>query len=437
MTRRSAEAFRSSAAPPGPKARYIPVPPVFSTPTVLSTGKLAGGREFRRDVGERLVPITLDDTRLFPRGTLLAIPVLSHTPHAEEYWTHQDETLECGQLENHMTQTGRLATKARPEDENATIHSFGGMVAVVCSPSMKQLLEKVRKTANTDAAVLITGETGCGKELIARAIHHHSLRCTRAWVDVQCAALPDHLLESELFGYERGAFSGAATQKPGMFELANGGTLFLDEVGELNPQMQVKLLRVLDGVPYYRLGGTRKVTTDVRIVAATNANLEEAVERGVFRRDLYHRLDQARLNVPSLKSRPEDIVALSRYFLTSQFPDLQFSESALHAIRTYSWPGNVRELRNAVIKAALSADSDLIELSDLPEGIQSGVSGSGPVGRTLEQIERQAILGALSETGGRQEPAAQLLGISTRTLIRKLKLYRGHDEPESMLAVAL
>jgi len=336
-----------------------------------------------------------------------------------------------------MTQTGRLATKARPEDENATIHSFGGMVAVVCSPSMKQLLEKVRKTANTDAAVLITGETGCGKELIARAIHHHSLRCTRAWVDVQCAALPDHLLESELFGYERGAFSGAATQKPGMFELANGGTLFLDEVGELNPQMQVKLLRVLDGVPYYRLGGTRKVTTDVRIVAATNANLEEAVERGVFRRDLYHRLDQARLNVPSLKSRPEDIVALSRYFLTSQFPDLQFSESALHAIRTYSWPGNVRELRNAVIKAALSADSDLIELSDLPEGIQSGVSGSGPVGRTLEQIERQAILGALSETGGRQEPAAQLLGISTRTLIRKLKLYRGHDEPESMLAVAL
>ena len=333
-------------------------------------------------------------------------------------------------------QNEALAMNIRSVDGSSSIHSFVGMTAVVCSRQMQQLMEKVRRTAASNAAVLITGETGAGKELIARAIHQHSLRCTRPWVDVNCAALPDHLLESELFGYEKGAFSGAATQKPGMFELANGGTLFLDEIGELDLKMQVKLLRVLDGVPYYRLGGTRKVTADVRIVAATNVNLEEAIDRGLFRRDLYHRLDQAHLRVPSLKERPEDIVALSRHFLSVEFPQLHFSESALQAMCRYSWPGNVRELRNVVIKAALSTDNDGIEYFDLPEGIQSSAICAGAVGRTLEQLERQAILVALSETGGRQDSAARVLGISTRTLIRKLKIYRSQDETEPTPAMA-
>ena len=161
-----------------------------------------------------------------------------------------------------------------------------GMPAIISSPGMQHLIELVERIAQTNAAVLITGESGSGKEVIARAVHHYSLRCAKPWVDVSCAALPEHLVESELFGYERGAFSGADSPKPGLFELANHGTLFLDEVGELEPRMQVKLLRVLDGVAYYRLGGTRKVTVDVRIVAATNQDLEQMIETGQFRGDL-------------------------------------------------------------------------------------------------------------------------------------------------------
>src|SRR6266540_577938 len=177
-------------------------------------------------------------------------------------------------------------------------HSFIGMPAVVRSKSMLDLLALAERVARMNVAVLITGETGSGKELIARAVHHYSLRHSKPWVDVNCAALPEHLVESELFGYEKGAFSGADATKQGLFELANQGTLFLDEIGELDPKLQVKLLRVLDGAPYYRLGGHRKITVDVRIVAATNLNLELAVQEGRFRRDLFHRLSQFQLRVP-------------------------------------------------------------------------------------------------------------------------------------------
>ncbi len=205
------------------------------------------------------------------------------------------------------------------------------MPAIISSPGMRQLIELVERIAQTNAAVLITGESGSGKELIARAVHHYSLRCAKPWVDVSCAALPEHLVESELFGYEKGAFSGADSPKPGLFELANHGTLFLDEVGELEPRMQVKLLRVLDGVAYYRLGGTRKVTVDVRIVAATNQDLEHMVETGQFRGDLYHRLGQICLRVPPLRERPEDIVPLAEHFLKQTNPRLIFSGEALQA----------------------------------------------------------------------------------------------------------
>jgi transcriptional regulator with PAS, ATPase and Fis domain len=367
--------------------------------------------------------LTSDNRFVLSRGTTLAAQVLLHARRFSQNRNTRADRRKRHQLEGRNMQTP-LAMNRQSASENVSIHSFVGMTALVCSRSMTQLMEKVKRTANSNAAVLITGETGSGKELIARAIHHYSLQCARSWVDVNCAALPDHLLESELFGYEKGAFSGAATLKQGMFELANGGTLFLDEIGELDLKMQVKLLRVLDGVPYYRLGGTRKVTTDVRIVAATNVNLEDAVEKGLFRRDLFHRLDQARLRVPSLKERPEDIVALSRYFLSTEFPLLHFSESALQAMCSHSWTGNVRELRNVVIKAALSADNDEIDYYDLPEDIRGGGTSAASGGRTLELLEQHAILTALSETRGRQDSAAQLLGISTRTLIRKLKTYR-------------
>jgi transcriptional regulator with PAS, ATPase and Fis domain len=242
-------------------------------------------------------------------------------------------------------------------------------------------------------------------------------------VDVNCAALPDHLLESELFGHERGAFSGADSMKPGLFEVAHTGTLFLDEVGELDLKMQVKLLRVLDGTPYYRLGGTRKVASDVRIIAATNVDLREAVDKGAFRRDLYHRLDQARLEVPPLRTRVDDVEALAGFFLNKEAPHLRFTPGALQALRSHQWPGNVRELRNAVVKAALMAEGGEIDLADLPAGIAGETAGRAITGRTLDELEQQAIFEVLSETGGRQDRAAQILGISQRTLIRKLKLY--------------
>jgi DNA-binding NtrC family response regulator len=311
------------------------------------------------------------------------------------------------------------------------VKNYLGMQAIVSSPAMLQLLELVERISQTSAAVLISGESGSGKELIARAVHHYSLRCTRPWVDVSCAALPEHLVESELFGYEKGAFSGADSPKPGLFELANHGTLFLDEIGELEPRMQVKLLRVLDGVAYYRLGGVRKVTVDVRVVAATNQDLEEMVECGRFRKDLYHRLGQICLRVPPLRERAEDIVPLADHFLQQSNPRVSFSNEALAALASHSWPGNVRELRNVVTKAAVLTRGSEIQAADLVLGQAKSQMLSAPVATisasansaNLEGIEKSMILRVLSQTNGHQQRAADLLGISRRTLSRKLKLY--------------
>ncbi len=305
--------------------------------------------------------------------------------------------------------------------------SLAGITAVIRSESMRHLLATVERVARTHAAVLITGESGSGKELIARAIHHYSLRCTKPLVDFNCAALPEHLVESELFGYEKGAFSGADAAKPGLFELANTGTMFMDEIAEVDPKTQVKLLRVLDGVPYYRLGGQKKVSTDVRIVAATNQRLEEAVSAGKFRGDLYHRLNQIHIHVPSLRERPEDMVGLAEYFLRAQSERAVFSMESMQALVQYSWPGNVRELRNAVLKAAMHAKGFEIGLSDLPPeitGYQPAAVASGEaLSCRLDVLEQQTILKVLSETGGHHQRAAELLGISRRTLTRKLKSY--------------
>lgn len=301
------------------------------------------------------------------------------------------------------------------------------MPAIISSPRMLQVIELAERIAQTNAAVLITGESGSGKELVARAVHHYSLRCAKPWVDVSCAALPEHLVESELFGYERGAFSGADSPKPGLFELANHGTLFLDEVGELEPRMQVKLLRVLDGVAYFRLGGTRKVTVDVRIVAATNQDLERMVETGNFRSDLYHRLGQICLRVPPLRERSEDIVPLAEHFLKLSNLDRYFSSDALLALQRHSWPGNVRELRNVVTKAAVLAREPEIKAGDLLLGSQRVATETAPVATlpsaNLDGMEKNTILRVLAQTNGHQQRAAELLGISRRTLSRKLKLY--------------
>ena len=202
----------------------------------------------------------------------------------------------------------------------ARAQSFLGLSAIIASQPMQNLMQLVIRVAQTNATVLITGESGSGKELVARAVHHYSLPCTKPWVDLNCGALPEHLIESELFGYEKGAFSGADSMKPGLFEAASTGTLFLDEIGELDIKTQVKLLRVLDGVPYYRLGGTKKVTVDVRVVAATNVNLEDAIQCGKFRADLFHRLSPIQIRVPPLRERIEDIGPLASFFLDQHDP---------------------------------------------------------------------------------------------------------------------
>jgi transcriptional regulator with GAF, ATPase, and Fis domain len=327
---------------------------------------------------------------------------------------------------------------------------------IVASPCMQKVLYLLPRVAASTASVLISGETGTGKDLIARAVHVHSPRQGRQWVAINCAAIPEYLLESELFGYEKGAFSGAEGSKKGMFELADGGTILLDEVGELDPKLQVKLLRVLDGAPYYRLGGSRKIQVDVRVIAATNQPLERRVQTGEFRRDLYHRLSQFHLKIPPLRERPEDVLALADHFLHRHAPEKRFSQQAKDRLLAYSWPGNIRELESVVLQAAtfreemeIGADSLLLEKELTPEQVglgasrlksQAATAGAGhaiditssdstqsavrqPGTHDLSSLERQAIIDALAKAGGHQGVTALELGISRRTLSRKLKLY--------------
>jgi transcriptional regulator with PAS, ATPase and Fis domain len=319
----------------------------------------------------------------------------------------------------------------------AARHVFLGMPAVVASPAIERVLEAASRVARSSVAVLITGETGSGKEIIARAVHHFSLRCSKPFVDINCAALPDQLLESELFGHERGAFSGADSPKAGMFELAHAGSLFLDEIAELDPRMQVKLLRVLDGVPYYRLGGQKKIHVDVRIIAATNQDLERAVSTGRFRSDLFHRLAEYHIAVPPLRDRVEDIQPLAEYFLAQHSDQAVFCPAALAALRRYNWPGNIRELRNAVVSAVVSARQYEIGVEDLPLRVRGrGAAPATERGLCLEGLEREAILAALAQTEGHHQKAADLLGISRRTLSRKLRGYRREMKQESDCALA-
>jgi len=288
---------------------------------------------------------------------------------------------------------------------------------------MHHLISLAERVARSNATVLILGESGSGKEVLARAVHHFSNRAQKPWVDLNCGALPEHLIESELFGYDRGAFSGATTSKPGLFELAHQGTIFLDEIGELEMKMQVKLLRVLDGVPYYRLGGVKKVSSDVRIVAATNQELETAVAQGRFRSDLYHRLSQITLRVPPLRQRTEDIAPLAMHFLAQHDASLRFSPGALEVLVRHTWPGNIRELRNVVMRAAVLTLGGEIRAEDLPLNQHAPDMETPPPATSLEGMERKMIFDALHSTNGHQQKAAAKLGISRRTLSRKLKVY--------------
>jgi len=316
---------------------------------------------------------------------------------------------------------------------DAVFRTIDGTQFILASPVMERFMGLVDRVAGHTETALVTGETGSGKELIARTIHESSNRRNRPWVDINCAALPDNLVESELFGYEKGAFSGADSSKPGLFELADRGTLFLDEIGELQLQTQVKLLRVLDGQPFYRLGGHRKIKVDVRIVAATNQDLEAAVAAGRFRQDLFHRLGQFQLRVPPLRERPEDIVALAEHFLELKAPGKHFSSEAISALLSHTWPGNIRELRNMIAKIAMESSGAEIASAQVRAALNREPASlrqtaSMPVGN-LDSMEEQMIIKALERTGGHRAQAAEQLGISRRTLSRKLKEYNLNFAP--------
>ncbi len=286
------------------------------------------------------------------------------------------------------------------------------------SAALAAAVDLATRVAPTRSTVLLTGETGTGKELLAELIHARSTRARGPFVKVNCAALPETLLESELFGHERGAFTGADRTRIGRFEQANGGTLFLDEIGDMSPATQAKLLRVLQDQEFHRLGGARALRTDARILAATNRDLEAAMREGRFREDLYFRLNVIGIQLPPLRERPEDVVVLARHFLTGFARALGrplegFDAAALERLRAHPWPGNVRELRNVVERAALMADGPRIAQLDLDHRKAAGLALEG---LTLREAERLLVVSALRRTGFVQKRAAELLGVSRRKL---------------------
>lgn len=292
---------------------------------------------------------------------------------------------------------------------------------------MKELLRRAAKVANTDASVVLRGESGSGKEVVARALHANSARKLKPFLAVNCAALPGELLESELFGHAKGAFTGAQNARKGLFETADGGTLFLDEIAEMPLSLQAKLLRALQDGEIRRVGESEALHVDVRVVCATHQNLLQCVREKRFREDLYFRLKVFTLVVPPLRERTEDIPILASMFLEQERPDSLFSPRAMAALVKYPWPGNVRELQNAVKHGAVLAMSDTVELEDLPEELLSPAlpplpSDSGAL-LTLAEAERRHILRVLEACGGQQLDAARVLGIGRTTLWRKLKLY--------------
>ncbi|HVM59422.1 MAG TPA: sigma-54 dependent transcriptional regulator [Verrucomicrobiae bacterium] len=331
----------------------------------------------------------------------------------------------------------RALNSRRIESENVNLREqieqkYGLENIIGEAAAMRAVFETVQQVAPSRATVLITGETGTGKELIAKAIHNLSPRKDGPFIAVHAAALPSSLLESELFGHEKGAFTGAVERRIGRFELADGGTLFLDEVGELEPPMQVKLLRVLEERAFERVGGSKTLQVDVRLVAATNKTLKKLVSDGKFRDDLFYRLSVVTVDLPPLRERRDDIPLLVRSFLAEFGREnnkqvRELTPEALNVLLAYDWPGNVRELRNAIEQMVVLARSERLTLRDVPAAIRAAADptkiNAVRTGMTVEEAERQLIVQALKETDGNRTKAAQRIGISRRTLHRKLKQY--------------
>jgi DNA-binding NtrC family response regulator len=350
----------------------------------------------------------------------------------------------------------RSATAFKPQ---LTVEQYQDSLVGQSQP-MQQVFKMVGRVSHSDAPVMITGESGSGKELVARAIHHYSSRSTQPFIAINCAAIPENLLESELFGHEKGAFTGAASQRIGRFEQSNGGTLFLDEIGDMPLGVQSKILRVLQEGEFSRVGGNATVKTDVRIIAATNKTLEQEVARKHFREDLFYRLNVVRIHLPPLRQRKEDVNLLAEYFLKKiatqkHLPQLKLSEEAVKLMEEYPWPGNVRELENTIQRACVLATSDVLLPKDIPLGFAAQppdgdtdsspatAANNSPVKPTLETaveilldaastdrtlqllpwLEREFTLFAMKRTKGNQVKAAKLLGVTRATLRKRIERY--------------
>mgnify|MGYP000692202077 CR=1 FL=1 len=329
-----------------------------------------------------------------------------------------------------------LKEKLTLQRELKSPYRFANIVFV--SDKMRDILDAAWRVSQSKANVLLRGESGTGKELIARTIHYHSKRCDKAFISVNCAAIPETLIESDLFGHVKGAFTGAVIDKKGRFEMADGGTLFLDEIGDIPPPMQVKLLRVLQERRFERVGSSKSITVDVRIIAATNRNLEEAVKEGRFREDLYYRLNVVPVRIPSLRERKEDIPPLVGHFLQlyneENGRDVKISNEALDTLLMHDWPGNVRELENCIERMIVMAKNDLIMTEDVPITIDTNIIGNRSdvsdlygqaktLDHTIEDLERERIIEALKRAGHVQARAARQLGITSRQIGYKMRKY--------------
>ena len=317
----------------------------------------------------------------------------------------------------HMRRTVQIQTDKKP---SSTYNMIGE------SKVMLRIFDAIAKAASTSATVLLLGESGTGKELVARAIHYNSPRASAPFIAINCGGIPENLIESELFGYVKGAFTGASTSRAGFFQTADGGTIFLDEISETSPSMQVKLLRVLQDKEICMVGSSRTQKVNVRIIAATNKDLNNLVANGVFREDLFFRINVIAITLPPLRERGDDILLFIQHFAT-QFanehdrPIPRFSEKALQVIRNYNWPGNVRELENVIQRFVVMTDNEFIEVSDLPSLMRFSALRSTGFDRTLAEVEAEYIRNVLASVKGNKTKAAEILGIDRKTLREKLK----------------
>jgi two-component system response regulator AtoC len=415
----------------------------------------ADGKQALDSVGDVTPDIMILDHRMPPpdgmevlrriRSKGLSFPIIMLTAHgnvatavdaikagASEYLTKPFDLEELKlAIEKALEYSGLAAEVERLREELDREYDVEGIVA--SDRKMIEILDTVRKVAATNATVMIYGESGTGKELIARAVHNLSDRASRPFVSVSAGALPETLLESELFGYEKGAFTGAMTAKPGRFEMANGGTIFLDEIGDVTPAVQVKLLRVLQERSFERLGGTRSVEVDVRVVAATNQDLQQLIVDGGFREDLFYRLNVVPVTLPPLRMRAGDIPLLVAHFLDKyRAGTKRIAPDAMEALIKYQWPGNIRELENTIERIVILSHGDEILPSDLPAEVRAGATAGPPSpggfllpedGVDLEEVELDLMRQALSRAGGSVPKAAKLVGLTAKTLEARMERF--------------